>query len=350
MLAWKFHFILSTTMLASRPALSELSSGAHDIFLRTKISLTTQEKFYLVLPLTTATQFVLSSTKDDGRVYDDEIPEPRSTIVIDWTLIRQVVQLAEEQIAVEPSIYSKVADTEATERQPPNILDLAQPSPFQKRLPLASYQNANWTPAYYPLTRVGAGHVFDIAEPVLLYPRHIPTNFFVFFRLRPDLTPASPLLGTRNRSITYDLPEYANLSSSTASETEPRTFVTHYREKYGVEVRTDQLLYEVFYLPHVKNLFRPGISQPEINSSTVRQTTLFMIPELCRVHPICGPLLVDALNLPSILWKAENLFLVEEFVRLSGMVISTYYYLFPLNDDSLNIPSTQKVRINGSGL
>jgi hypothetical protein len=88
----------------------------------------------------------------------------------------------------------------------------------------------------------------------------------------------------------------------------------------------DQPLIEVCYLTHAKNLLRPSEESPHSSATVagkkpVRQTTLFLVPELCRVHPIGGRWLIDALSLPSILWKTEAMFLIDEFVHNADLPI-----------------------------
>lgn len=324
LLAWKFHFIISTAILTLRPPLRDLSSAARQYFTsRPYLSAGEASKMYLVLPLTKQTPS-RSPIQGDGED-DASSMEKQSSVAIDWFLVREVVRLAEEEIEVGRSGPSTAA---LGDRQPSNSIDLSRPLPcappsslLSRSSPLDAREDFSVLSSF-SLTSHDNVWPKALEEPVVLYSRQAPEHFFVFFRLRHDLTPAVQLLGTRKRPITST--DGLRSSAATVPQAEHRTFISHYLEKYGIEVSENQPLYEVFYLPRPKNLLRPAKSeaQEEVDS-TPRQTTLFVIPELCRVHPISGQLLVDAFYLPSILWRTEMLFLVEEFVRLSGLSIGT---------------------------
>jgi hypothetical protein len=347
-LAWKFHFVFSTIADPARPALGDLASRTRAAFSysssaadghspppppsphiapSTPVDMSAGDsKLYLVLPL----RELSSSAQDDG-----DSDEARSSVGVDWALVRRVVRLAEGQIAIDGLAAHGNDKQPKTARPTGAALDMRRPvaaTPAALRsFPLSS--SSSLSPSCW------------MDEPLALYPTYVPDRYYLFFRLRPDLTPASPFWGTRLRNVAAADSNNANNANNARNgdnnaadrqQQQLRTFVDHYREKYGEEVEPDQALIEACYLTNPKSLLRPP--QPAVTpggggspgaaerrpDKAVRQTTLFLVPELCRVHPIAGRWLIDALSLPSILWKAEALFLVDELVRRAELPIRAH--------------------------
>jgi hypothetical protein len=315
LLAWKFHLVISSVILPTRPTLVDLDAWtrvACGITASTalpgadrgkssasglEVSVDWSDKMYLILPLRDVSS--LPSVGSD----DDDARSSR----IDWAFVHHVVRLAENQIAIKAKPHDQCSEDMANETTA-LALDVCWPTSREDGL------------SSFPLTASATPAVIE--EPVALYPIYAPDHYFLLFRLRPDLTPASRFIGTRMRNVADKL----SVTDVTDSAPKERTFADHYRIKYDLEVSLDQPLIEVCYLTHAKNLLRPSEESPHSSATVagkkpVRQTTLFLVPELCRVHPIGGQWLTDALSLPSILWKTEAMFLVDEFVHNAGLAI-----------------------------
>lgn len=347
-LAWKFHFVFSTIADPARPALGDLASRTRVAFSSsssattdghspppphiapsTPVDKNAGDKLYLVLPLREPS----SSAQDDG----GGVSEARSSAGVDWALVRHVVRLAEGPIAIDglaaddkqKSARGGEANVDQSPRVPTPALDMRRPvavtaaAAILHSFPLSSSSSLSLSSSFW------------MDEPLVLYPTYASDRYYLFFRLRADLTPASPFWGTRMRNVAAaaDSSNANNAKNDNAAvdrHDQLRTFVDHYREKYGVEVEPDQALIEACYLTNPKNLLRPPHHAVTPDGSpgaerrpkkAVRQTTLFLVPELCRVHPIAGRWLIDALSLPSILWKTEALFLVDELVQRAEIPI-----------------------------
>jgi len=361
MLAWKFHFILSTTNGHIWSPLCALSKATRAAFRshneQQQNSWTGDRKMYFVIPLR---ERPATAQGKSGR--DDAT---RTMPSIDWTLMQQTARLAEESIHFSPASFlqrcssssssssSAIIKAEA-EDEPKAMLHLDRPIfPSQE-----DEKNNNPATSFCLTTKDKRELIME--EPLALYTTYAPERFYLFLRSRPDLTPASPFSGIRIRAIEHaenvnvrfgsfsssfiashdpfindglqDAPPSSSLAGGKDDDRMVNTFASHYRNRYGVEVREDQILLEASFLSHPKNLLRPpsvasGSSDEgegaddeseNRNKRTLRRATLYLLPELCCVHPISGKLLREAFLLPYVLWKAEFFFLVDEFIENVG--------------------------------
>ena len=98
------------------------------------------------------------------------------------------------------------------------------------------------------------------------------------------------------------------------------TFAEYFKIRYDVEVSLDQPMLDVdhtssrlnFLLPRYQNFKGQHLAIPEKNSKRSKRSKVFMIPELCSIHPVPGYLWRQLSNLPALLYRMESLLVAEE--------------------------------------
>ena len=98
------------------------------------------------------------------------------------------------------------------------------------------------------------------------------------------------------------------------------TFAEYYRIRYAVEVSLDQPMLDVdhtssrlnFLIPRYQNIKGQHLTVPGKDSKRSKRSKVFMIPELCSIHPVPGYLWRQLFNLPALLYRVESLLVAEE--------------------------------------
>ncbi|KAL9952676.1 hypothetical protein ACROYT_G039967 [Oculina patagonica] len=98
------------------------------------------------------------------------------------------------------------------------------------------------------------------------------------------------------------------------------TFAEYYQKRYEVEVSLDQPMLDVdhtssrlnFLTPRYQNIKGQHLSVPEKDSKRSQKSMVFVIPELCSIHPVPGYLWRQLFNLPAVLYRMESLLVAEE--------------------------------------
>ena len=99
------------------------------------------------------------------------------------------------------------------------------------------------------------------------------------------------------------------------------TFADYYQKRYAVEVSLDQPMLDVdhtssrlnFLTPRYQNIKGQHLNVPEKDSKRSQKSMVFVVPELCSIHPVPGYLWRQLFNLPAVLYRMESLLVAEEF-------------------------------------
>ena len=117
--------------------------------------------------------------------------------------------------------------------------------------------------------------------------------------------------------ICYDLSPADPFPNSEAAG----TFAEYYQIRYDVKVSLDQPMLDVdhtssrlnFLMPRYQNIKGQYLSVPEKDSKRSRKSKVFVIPEVCSIHPVPAYLWRQLFNLPAVLYRVESLLVAEEF-------------------------------------
>ena len=99
------------------------------------------------------------------------------------------------------------------------------------------------------------------------------------------------------------------------------TFAEYYQIRYGVKVSLDQPMLDVdhtssrlnFLVPRYQNIKGQHLSVPEKDSKRSQKSKVYVIPEVCSIHPVPAYLWRQLFNLPAVLYRMESLLVAEEF-------------------------------------
>ncbi len=175
----------------------------------------------------------------------------------------------------------------------------------------------------------------QITEPLVLLNELSPFKFYLFDRVRGDLSPLSPL-------------GFSMRTTGQTEEDKVHTFFDYYSAKYSIPLNTSQAMLQAQFLPKPKNLLKRNMinkNNQDVESSDAssrnekvdkrkQDNTVFLPSELCLVHPVSGQMLKQSFHLPSFLWRVEPLFLVEELVE--AMVLErSVILLYKINQQCL---------------
>ncbi|XP_068730649.1 endoribonuclease Dicer-like isoform X2 [Montipora capricornis] len=102
------------------------------------------------------------------------------------------------------------------------------------------------------------------------------------------------------------------------------TFAEYYQKRYGIQVTLDQPLLDVdhissrlnFLLPRYQSIKGHELSFPWKDSRRSQKAQLYVVPELCSIHPLPAYLWRRLFLLPSVLYRMESLLVAEEFRSL----------------------------------
>lgn len=117
--------------------------------------------------------------------------------------------------------------------------------------------------------------------------------------------------------IRYDLSPADPFPNSEAAG----TFAEYYQIRYDVKVSLDQPMLDVdhtssrlnFLMPRYQNIKGQHLSVPEKDSKRSQKSKVFLIPEVCSIHPVPAYLWRQLFNLPAVLFRMESLLVAEEF-------------------------------------
>lgn len=117
--------------------------------------------------------------------------------------------------------------------------------------------------------------------------------------------------------ICYDLTPADPFPNSEAAG----SFAEYYQIRYDVRVSLDQPMLDVdhtssrlnFLLPRYQTVKGQHLCVPEKDSKRSRKSKVFVIPEVCSIHPLPAYLWRQLFNLPSVLYRMESLLVAEEF-------------------------------------
>lgn len=98
------------------------------------------------------------------------------------------------------------------------------------------------------------------------------------------------------------------------------TFAEYYQKRYAVEVSLDQPMLDVdhtssrlnFLIPRYQNIKGQNLCVPEKDSKRTQKSMVFVIPEVCSIHPVPGYLWRQLFILPAVLYRMESLLVAEE--------------------------------------
>ena len=117
--------------------------------------------------------------------------------------------------------------------------------------------------------------------------------------------------------IRYDLSPADPFPNSEAAG----TFAEYYELRYDVKVSLDQPMLDVdhtsgrlnFLMPRYQNIKGQHLSVPEKDSKRSRKSKVYVVPEVCSIHPVPAYLWRQLFNLPALLYRMESLLVAEEF-------------------------------------
>ena len=117
--------------------------------------------------------------------------------------------------------------------------------------------------------------------------------------------------------IRYDLSPADPFPNSEAAG----TFAEYYQIRYGVKVSLDQPMLDVdhtssrlnFLMPRYQSIRGQLLSVPEKDSKRSQKSKVYVIPEVCSIHPVPAFLWRQLFNLPAVLYRMESLLVAEEF-------------------------------------
>lgn len=117
--------------------------------------------------------------------------------------------------------------------------------------------------------------------------------------------------------IRYDLSPADPFPNSEAAG----TFAEYYEIRYDVKVSLDQPMLDVdhtssrlnFLTPRYQNIKGQHLSVPEKDSKRSRKSKVYVVPEVCSIHPVPAYLWRQLFNLPAVLYRMESLLVAEEF-------------------------------------
>ena len=117
--------------------------------------------------------------------------------------------------------------------------------------------------------------------------------------------------------IRYDLSPADPFPNSEAAD----TFAEYYKIRYNVKVSLNQPMLDVdhtssrlnFLMPRYQTIKGQHLSVPEKDSKRSRKSKVYVVPEVCSIHPVPAYLWRQLFNLPAVLYRMESLLVAEEF-------------------------------------
>ena len=117
--------------------------------------------------------------------------------------------------------------------------------------------------------------------------------------------------------IRYDLSPADPFPNSEAAG----TFAEYYQIRYDVKVSLDQPMLDVdhtssrinFLMPRYQNIKGQHLSVPGKYSKRSLKSKVYVVPEVCSIHPVPAYLWRQLSNLPAVLYRMESLLVAEEF-------------------------------------
>ena len=99
-----------------------------------------------------------------------------------------------------------------------------------------------------------------------------------------------------------------------------KTFSEYYQVRYGIEVTPNQPLLDVDHthsrlnclIPRYQSVKGTDLVIPGNHSKRTKKSKVFVVPELCSIHPVPGYLWCQMCTLPAVLYRIDSLLVAEE--------------------------------------